>query len=195
MPARSTQQADLFAPPPAAGPPGFALEPELLGAEDEQRLAQRLAALPLAPFEFHGFTGRRRVASFGWRYDFNTAAFERVEPIPDWLLDVRVAAARLADMEPEALEQALTTEYAPGAGIGWHKDRPVFDRVVGVSLLAPCNFRFRRRRAEGFDRLSLPLPARSAYALGGEARAVWEHSIPAVEALRYSITFRSLRRP
>ena len=187
-------QPNLFASPPE-GPPGFAYADAFVTQQAERALVERLAGLPLRPFEFQGFTGKRRVTSFGWRYDFNTARFERAEPIPDWLTDLRAAAGAFAGIEPEALEQVLTTEYAPGAGIGWHRDRPVFDRVVGVSLLGPCVFRFRRRREGGFDRISVPLAAGSAYALDGPSRTDWEHSIPAVDALRYSVTFRTLRRP
>lgn len=189
-----SHQSSLFAPSPPVGPPGFAYRSELLTPAAERKLAGRIAALPLRPFEFQGVTGKRRVTSFGWRYDFNTAAFERTEPMPDWLEPARVAAAGFATLEPEALEQALVTEYAPGAGIGWHRDRPVFDQVVGVSLGAPCSLCFRRRRGAGWDRFTAAVEPRSAYHLDGEARAAWEHSIPPMEALRYSITFRSLRR-
>jgi alkylated DNA repair dioxygenase AlkB len=96
-------------------------------------------------------------------------------------------------MAPEALQQALVTEYSPGAGIGWHRDKPVFGQGVGISLLAPCVFRFRRAAGEKWERVNLVTAPRSAYLLSGPARSVWEHSIPPVSALRYSITFRTLR--
>jgi alkylated DNA repair dioxygenase AlkB len=87
----------------------------------------------------------------------------------------------------------MITEYAPGAGIGWHRDRPQFEDVVGVSFLAPCRFRFRQRQADGWRRASFNAEPRSAYLLRGPARRDWEHSIPRLQTLRYSITFRSFR--
>lgn len=187
----SPLQPGLFAAPT---PEGFRHAPDLLTAADEITLAERLSALPLQAFAFHGFEGKRRVTSFGWRYDFNTASFERTSPIPDWLEPLRDAAAAFAGLEAEALEHALVTEYPAGATIGWHKDRPVFADVVGVSLLSRCVFRFRRPREVGWERLSAPLEPRSAYLLRGEARSAWEHSIPPVASRRLSVTFRTLRR-
>lgn len=182
----------LFDDPP--GPPGLRYRPELLGAKEEAALVERLAGLDLRPFEFHGYLGNRRTASFGHRYDYGRQRLETAEPIPGFLLPLRAAAADFAGLETDRLEHALVTEYAPGAGIGWHRDKPHFDEVVGVSLLAPCHLRFRRRRASGWERCSVPLAPRSAYLLTGPARDDWEHSISAMTALRYSVTFRS-RRP
>ena len=105
---------------------------------------------------------------------------------------MRIRAAALAGVPPDAFEHALLVRYDPGAGIGWHRDRPVFDRVVGVSLGSPATLRFRRRRAGGFDRVSLEVEPRSAYLLTGPARYEWEHSIAPGGALRFSITFRTL---
>jgi alkylated DNA repair dioxygenase AlkB len=105
-------QANLFDPP---APDGFSHTPELLTVEAEAELVRQLSELPLQAFRFHGFEGKRRVASFGWRYDFNTAAFERATPFPDWLEDLRRAAARFGGVEAEALEHALVTEYPAGA--------------------------------------------------------------------------------
>ncbi len=185
-------QLSLFGGGPA-GPDGFVHRAEFVSPEEERELASHIAGLPFRAFEFQGFTGRRRVVSFGWRYDFNQARLEESEPIPEFLQPLRNRAAGLAGLEPEAFAHALVTEYAPGAPIGWHRDRPDFQEVVGISLLSPCTFRFRRRVEGGWERFSLTMHPRSAYLLSGEARAVWEHSIPPVEALRYSVTFRSLR--
>jgi alkylated DNA repair dioxygenase AlkB len=91
------------------------------------------------------------------------------------------------------LRQALVTEYAPGAGIGWHRDKNVFNEIIGISLLASCVFRLRRSVGSSWERANVVVDARSAYLLSGPARTEWEHSIPAVDALRYSITFRNLR--
>lgn len=161
------------------------------GAEERELLA-RLEPLDLAPFRFHGWVGNRRTQSFGWHYDFDDASFTPGEPIPDWLLPIRARAASFAGMRAEQFVQALVARYDPGAGIGWHRDRDVFDEVVGFSLRTPAILRFRRRTPDGFRRAILELEPRSAYLLSGEARHDWEHSIVPGEALRFSITFRAL---
>lgn len=172
--------------------PGLASCAEILTPEEERTLAAWIDTLPVAPFRFQGWTGKRETISFGWRYDFDDASFARADPIPDLLLPLQARAAAFAGLAPGDLEQVLLTRYDAGAGIGWHRDRPVFDRVVGVSLGAPATMRFRRRTADGFARATLPLPPRGAYLLAGEARTSWEHSIAPMEATRWSITFRSL---
>jgi alkylated DNA repair dioxygenase AlkB len=174
-----------------ARPSGLGFRVEFVSALEEAALLANVAQLPFKPFEFHGWTGNRETVSFGWRYDFNQARVERVPPIPEFLLSLRERAARFAGLEPEAFEQGLVIRYDVGAGIGWHRDRPVFDRVFGLSLLSPCVLRFRRRRAAGFERFSLDAPPRSAYLLSEEIRHDWEHSISPLAVKRYSITFRS----
>lgn len=186
-------QPDLFAEPPR--PEGFAYRPELISPAEERQLAERLGELPFKPFEFQGFLGLRRVVSFGWRYDFNDHAMRQAEPFPEWLVPLRRRAEAFAGLPDGAFEHVLLNEYAPGAPIGWHRDRPQFEDVVGVSLLAPCTFRFRRKQGAGWERINLTVEPRSAYLLRGPARNAWEHSIPPAKALRYSITFRSLRSP
>lgn len=185
-------QPSLFADSAADPPPGMDYAPDFLAPHEEVALIRRLSALPFAPFAFHGFEGLRRVVSYGWRYDFSAGRGVRVEAIPDWLQSVRDQAGQWAGLEPAVLEQALITEYRPGAPIGWHRDRPMFDAVIGVSLGSPCSLRFRRRSGSGWARRAVPLAPRSIYRLGGEARWAWEHSIGPADALRYSITFRSL---
>ena len=182
-------QGDLFAP---AFPAGLAFAPDVIGREEEAALIALFERIELAPFRFQGWTGKRRTASFGWRYDFDDASFAPTTPIPTPVLPLRAAAARLAGLAADDLVQMLLTRYDPGAGIGWHRDRPVFDHVVGVSLGAPAVLRLRRRTQSGFDRRALSLPPRSAYHLAGEARYGWEHSIAPIDATRWSITFRSL---
>jgi alkylated DNA repair dioxygenase AlkB len=113
--------------------------------------------------------------------------------LPEFLLPLRKRAAEFAGLEPRALEHALLIEYRPGAGIGWHRDRPQFGGVVGISLLAPCTFRLRRKTGTTWARRSLMAERRSAYLLRGASRTEWEHSIPPLETLRYSVTFRTLR--
>ena len=190
-------------------PDGFAYRTDLVTPDEERALVGRFAALPFRAFEFQGFLGKRRVVSYGWRYDFNLMKAERTEDIPDFLLGLRERAAAFAGLAPAAFQQVLLTEYAPGAGIGWHKDRSVFGEVVGISLLSPCLFRLRRKagaakagpgragagKAGAWERAALMLGPRSAYLLSGPARAEWEHSIPPVESLRYSVTFRNFKGP
>lgn len=184
-----TTQPDLF----ALRPEGFRYAADFLSAAEESALLHALAQLEFEPFRFRGFEGRRRVASFGLRYDFNGAGLMSAPPIPGWLRPVRDRAAALATVEPEAFAHVLINEYLPGAPIGWHRDRPVFEKVVGVSLGADAVMRFRRRAGSGWERQSIPVAGRSAYLLDGPARRDWEHSLPPALAHRYSITFRNLR--
>jgi alkylated DNA repair dioxygenase AlkB len=180
---------DLFGP---ALLPGLRFTGEIVDISEEQALIAALTPLPLQPFEFQGWLGKRQVTSFGWRYDFTEARFARAPDLPDFLLPLRDQAAALAGLPGEDLVQTLITRYDPGAGIGWHRDRPVFDTVVGISLLSDATLRFRRRTPQGFDRFALPAPARSAYVLSGEARHDWEHGISPLDETRWSVTFRSL---
>ena len=182
-------QPDLFGEPRLAG---LSQADAIVTPGEEQKLITSINAAELSPFRFHGWLGKRLTASYGWRYDFDDASFAPAEAIPDWLLPLRAKAARFARLQPDEFVQALLIRYDPGAGIGWHRDRPVFDRVVGISLGAPATMRFRRRRRGGFDRASVLLAPRSIYHLTGEARHEWEHSIAAMEVTRWSITFRSL---
>ncbi len=172
--------------------PGLATREDLVSPADERALIDRINLLELTPFRFRGFTGKRLTASFGWTYDFDNGRFAETDPIPGWLLPLRERAAGFASLPRHDLVHALVIRYDPGAGIGWHRDRPVFDQIVGVSLGAPTVLNFRQRTATGFRRVKLGLPPRSAYHLAGEVRREWEHGIPAHDALRFSITFRSL---
>jgi alkylated DNA repair dioxygenase AlkB len=174
-------------------PDGFHYRSDLIDQGAEADLIAHLDDLPFRAFDFHGFSGKRLVSHFGWRYDYGKAALEAAAPIPDFLLPLRARAAAFAGVEAEAFEQALVNQYPPGAGIGWHRDKPMFDKVVAVSLGAPAVLRLRRREGDGFVRAKREVAPRSAYLLSGDARDVWEHSVPAVEALRYSVTFRTFR--
>lgn len=181
--------ADLFGEPLIAG---LDYRPEFIADHEERELIARLSAEDLSPFRFHGWTGKRLTRTFGWRYDFDDSSFEPAEPIPGWLEPLRIKAAAFGGVPPDAFAHALLVRYDPGAGIGWHRDRPVFERVVGVSLGTAALLRFRRRRHGGFDRVNLEVEPRSAYLLTGPARHEWEHSIAPGETLRFSITFRTL---
>ena len=185
-------QLDLFGSGPSL-PAGFQYQADLISPKEEQNLLERFAGLPFREFEFHGYVGKRRTVSFGWEYDFSTEQVLPTEDIPDFLLPLREKAASFAGLAASELPHALVTEYQAGAAIGWHKDKGVFGDVVGISLLAPCVFRLRRRNEATWERASLTAEPRSAYLLRGSARVEWEHSIPAVRSLRYSVTFRTLR--
>jgi alkylated DNA repair dioxygenase AlkB len=163
-----------------------------LSEGEERRLLHEIERLPFREFEFHSFTGKRRTVSFGWRYDFNGGGLAQTEHMPAFLTGLRARAEAFAELPSGSFQQILVTEYPPGAGIGWHRDRSVFGDVVGISLASPCTFRLRRRTATGFARQSLVMAPRSIYLLRGPSRTEWEHSIPAVERLRYSLTFRNV---
>ncbi|HXC13473.1 MAG TPA: alpha-ketoglutarate-dependent dioxygenase AlkB [Stellaceae bacterium] len=182
-------QAELFEPPGLAG---LTQADAIVTKSEEQALIAAIDGVELSPFRFHGWLGKRLTAAYGWHYDFDTASFGPADPIPDWLLPLRKKAAEFARLSPDDLVQALLIRYDPGAGIGWHRDRPVFEHVLGISLGAPATMRLRRRRRGGFDRASALLAPRSIYHLTGEARHEWEHSIAETEAARWSVTFRSL---
>jgi alkylated DNA repair dioxygenase AlkB len=185
-------QADLFQAEPAL-PDGFRYQADIISVEEEAELLHHIRELALHPFEFRGYEGKRRVTSFGWRYDFARQALEPAKDLPAYLLALRDRAAAFAGISAVNLEQALVTEYEPGAPIGWHRDRGVFGDIVGVSLAAACVFRLRRKAGDRWERASITAEPRSAYLLSGRARTEWEHSIPPVTALRYSVTFRTVR--
>jgi DNA oxidative demethylase len=188
-------QADLFGAVPDL-PEGLAYRPHFLTEAAEAALLERLAALPFRPFEFQGFLGKRETVSFGWSYRFDGSGLAEAVPIPDWLLAARARAAAFAGLAPDVLEHALLIRYGAGAGLGWHRDRPVFGDVIGLSLLSPAPLRFRRKQGAKWQRFTQTAEPRSIYLLRGPSRSEWEHSIPPVETLRYSITFRTLvKRP
>jgi alkylated DNA repair protein (DNA oxidative demethylase) len=189
-----TAQPSLFGSEAPDLPEGLVYRPDLIAPEEEAALAAIMADLSFAPFQFHGFEGNRRTISYGWHYAFDGSGLREAASIPDWLQPVRARAATFAGLPATALEHALLIEYAAGAGIGWHRDRPAFGDVIGISLLAPARLRFRRKAGTGWERRNVIAEPRSAYLLRGPARSEWEHSIPAMEELRYSITFRTLRR-
>jgi alkylated DNA repair dioxygenase AlkB len=204
-------------------PEGMSYCSQLISRVEETALIARVSELPFKEFEFHGYKGKRRTVSFGWQYEFSgRGRLQKANDIPEFLLPLRASAATFARIEPESLEHVLVIEYGPGAGIGWHRDKPVFGEVIGVSLLAPCVVRFRRkvstengrevtvnsrnevRTGRGsskirgperatWQRVNLLAEPRSAYHLEGPARLEWQHSILRVDELRYSITFRNLR--
>nr|WP_116092085.1 alpha-ketoglutarate-dependent dioxygenase AlkB [Sphingomonas crusticola] len=180
---------DLFE---AAPVPGLVVADNLISDSEEAALIAAIDATELAPFRFQGWLGKRLTHSFGWHYDFDRAQFAKADPIPEWLLPLRSKAAGFAGMAAEEFVQALLIRYDPGAGIGWHRDRPVFEHVLGISLGNPATLRLRRRTGLGFERASVELVPRSVYHLSGSVRHEWEHSIAPMDVPRWSITFRSL---
>jgi len=185
-----TQQLALF-PPEKTSPQGLRYVAEFISPALERELIGHVAALPLQPFQFGAFEGKRRVASFGFRYDYTLQRLQAAEPLPGWLLPV-IRQIEAHGGPSTRIAQVLCTEYDVGVGIGWHRDKPHFDRIFGLSLGSPCKFRFRRAVDEKWQRYTLEAAPRSLYMMSGESRRIWEHSIPAVEAPRYSITFRTM---
>jgi alkylated DNA repair dioxygenase AlkB len=190
--AAASIQGDLFGAP-ADLPEGFRYEAELLSPDEERALQAELERLPFQPFDFYGYKANREVVSFGSRYDYGARTIAEAPEIPAFLLPLRARVGAWAGKAPDAFQQVLVNSYRPGAGIGWHRDRPHYDEVVGVSLGAACTFRLRRRDGEGWARRSLTVEPRSVYLLSGPARREWEHSIPEVAVQRWSITFRTLK--
>jgi alkylated DNA repair dioxygenase AlkB len=211
-------------------PEGLSYRAQLISGVQENALLDHVRQLPFKEFEFHGYKGKRRTVSFGWQYEFSgRGGLKKANDIPQFILPLRAVVAEFAQIDPESLQHVLVIEYGPGAGIGWHRDKPVFGDVIAVSLFSPCVIRFRRkvvaaassrddtanntdegrlRKAIGklnagsrksrtpnrttWQRVKLLAEPRSAYHLTGPARHEWQHSIPSVTELRYSITFRSL---
>jgi len=176
-------------------PEGFQYQADIVAPELEQQLLKEIPKLPFKAFEFRGFEGKRRVVSYGWRYDFNQQKLQKADLIPPFLIPVRELAARFARLRPEQLEQVSVIEYSPGSAIGWHRDRPMFGDVVGISLLSATRFRFRRKARTTWQRTAIAVEPRSIYLLRGPSRDEWEHSLPPLKTLRYSITMRTMRAP
>ncbi len=175
----------------AAAPEGFGYRVDAFSEAEERAWLETLHGLPFKPFEFHGYLGKRRIVSFGWRYDYAGRRLRQSEPIPAFLLPLRERAASVAGLDARTLQQALVTEYDAGVTIGWHRDKPMFEDVVALSFQSPCRLRLRRRRGDGWQRWAMEIAPRSLYRLSGAARHEWEHSIPPVESKRYSVTFRT----
>jgi alkylated DNA repair protein (DNA oxidative demethylase) len=185
-------QPDMFAAEPLV--PGFGYSDRIVTQDEEAALIARIGVdVELTPFRFQGWLGKRLTATFGWRYDFDDASFGPAEPIPGWLMPLRDrAAAAFAGLKPADFTQASINRYDAGAGIGWHRDRAVFEQVIGVSLGAPAVLRFRQRIPGGFRRATVPLAPRSVYRMTGEVRHGWEHSVPEQDGTRWSVMFRNL---
>jgi alkylated DNA repair dioxygenase AlkB len=180
-------------------PDGFIYHPNFLSAAEEQELIGEIQKVHLTPFKYYQFTGKRRTASFGWQYEFGASDITTAPEIPAFILPLRARAGTLFNMDPNSLVQTSFIEYSHGSPIGWHRDIPQFGVVVGISLGAACRMKFRkyrRARSKQLNRdeiLSIELQPRSIYLMSGAAREIWQHSIPPVKSLRYSIMMRTLR--
>jgi alkylated DNA repair dioxygenase AlkB len=195
----SPGQADLFAgEPPPRLPEGMRYEREFLSAAEEQALIRIVAALPVEEMNYRGYTARRRVLSFGDSYDFQAQRLDEAPPLPAALEPLRRKVALWLGVRPEAFTQALVAEYREGTPLGWHRDVPQFEDVVGVSLLNEAVMKFRPyppREPKKSEVLKWVVEPRSIYLLRGPARWAWQHSVAPTRTLRYSITFRTARRP
>ena len=186
-------------------PDGFVYEPEFLSKEEEGELLRSIQALHFKPFEFHEYTAKRRIVEYGWDYDFQSRRASTGRPLPDFLLPLRGRCAAFIGAPNSMIVEAVITEYPAGAPIGWHRDVPQFETIVGISLLGSCRMHLRsseqitqQRAASGprkktRDVFSIELEPRSLYVLAGEARWEYQHSIAPLKSLRYSITFRTMR--
>ncbi|MFC0506311.1 alpha-ketoglutarate-dependent dioxygenase AlkB [Micromonospora costi] len=176
-------------------PAGLTYQPELVDPDEERSLLTALAAYDFGEVRMHGQIARRTVRHFGYDYDYGSFQLTETEAVPVELHEVRERCARLAGVPADSLAQALVTRYPPGAVIGWHRDAPAFGpTVAGLSLGSDCLLRFQRGRGDQRRVYEVELAARSAYVLAGAARSSWQHSIPPVPRLRYSVTFRQVRR-
>jgi len=187
------RQAELFGRHELL-PDGFIYQPEFITREEERFLLDGIGALQLEDAKYREYTARRRVAYFGFDYDFSTNRLGEAAPVPGFLHPLREKMARWMGIEPAAFVHALVSEYRAGTPLGWHRDAPDFDRIAGVSLGGWARMRLRQYPPGKDKPLVLELEPRSAYQMNGPARWKWQHSIPPTEELRYSITFRTLLR-
>jgi alkylated DNA repair dioxygenase AlkB len=180
-------------------PAGFIYHQNFISETEEDEFIREIQKLQLTPFKYYQFTGKRRTASFGWQYEFDSSEITTAPDMPAFLLSVRTRAGNFFNIDPNSLVQMSIIEYTTGSPIGWHRDVPHFGVVVGISLGAACRMRFRkynRARSKTSNRdeiLSIELQPRSIYLMSGPSRESWQHSIPPVKELRYAIMMRTLR--
>jgi alkylated DNA repair dioxygenase AlkB len=178
-------------------PDGLIYSSEFISRDEEGQLVAAIQNLPFGEIKMHGVVAKRRAAHFGRSYQYESAKIGAARPLPEVLLPLRERIADFTGCTPVEFAELLVTEYPAGAGIGWHRDAPAFDFIVGISLLRECTMKFRpwppERASKPAKPLSLLLEARSVYVLRGPVRTQWQHHIPPAKGLRYSITFRTLR--
>jgi alkylated DNA repair protein (DNA oxidative demethylase) len=195
-------QLELIPPHQPDVPEGFLYRPDFISPDEERELVAAIGDLPFSAVVMRGVAAKRRTAHFGKSYEFETFKLGPAPPLPEFLLPLRERAAAITSHRPEEFGETLVSEYPPGAAIGWHRDAPPFGVIVGISLLASCLMKFRPwpvpapgrgSRAERRKPLTQTLEPRSLYVIDGKARTSWQHHIPPANALRYSVTFRTLR--
>lgn len=195
---KSESDLDLF-DVPANLPEGFVYRPNFVSETEEEELIKEIQKLTLVAFKYYQFTGKRRTATFGWQYEFGSNEITRAPDLPKFLLPLRERAGELFKIDVDSLVQASIVEYPVGAPIGWHRDIPQFGSIIGVSLAGSCRMRlreYRRPRSKASRRgeaVSIALGPRSIYLMSGHSRQHWQHSIPPVKELRYSVVMRTLR--
>lgn len=182
----------MLSQPPSELPEGFLYCPEFISTDEEVSLLGEIGNLEFQPFNFHGYIAKRRIVEYGFEYDFSSRQAQAARSLPQFLDPFRLRAASWAAIHADEIVEAVITEYSPGSPIGWHRDVPQFEIVIGISLKSSCRFRF-KPYPNGGTILATSLEPRSAYVLRGPARWNYQHSIPAVKTLRYSITFRTWR--
>jgi alkylated DNA repair protein (DNA oxidative demethylase) len=183
---------------PQAGfllPDGFVYQENFITSGEEAAVLDAIGRVEFHDIVMHGVTARRRSAHYGWKYDYGSWRLHPAPEMPSFLIPLRHLAAQFAGVEEQAFEHALINQYAPGAAIGWHRDSPPFGIIAGVSLGSECELRLRREGDSARDWVRIPATPRSVYLLSGPVRHDWQHSVPPVNARRYSVTFRTLVSP
>jgi alkylated DNA repair dioxygenase AlkB len=193
---RAVQQ-DLFGESPRL-PEGFVYAPGLITRDEEGALLEAIRELPLQEAKYKEYTAKRRTVSYGGKYDYTQNVLDPAPDIPAFLMPLRDRIAAWAGIPPEQFVHALVSEYRPGTPLGWHRDVPDFEAIIGVSLGGSARMKLRPykpgERNLKEDVIALDLEPRSAYSIRGVARWGWQHSIVATEELRYSVTFRTSRK-
>jgi alkylated DNA repair dioxygenase AlkB len=186
-------QSDLFVLTPF--PDGLSYRQDFITPDEEADLLAAIPALPLQEAQYKEWTAKRRIVSYGGRYDFSRNQLLQAGPVPQFLHSLRERIGRWSDISPTRFSHAMIAEYRPGTQLGWHRDVPNFDCIVGVSLSGPARMRFRPyppAKGKGRATVTLNLQPRSVYMLSGTARWDWQHAVSPTKSLRYSITFRTL---
>ncbi|MDB5965213.1 MAG: 2OG-Fe(II) oxygenase [Polaromonas sp.] len=199
--APARQQAELFGTPDLQPllPEGLTYQPDFLSVAEEALLLEWLATLALEPARYKGYTARRRVLSYGSSYDFEANRLLPSAELAAELRPLRAGVAGWLGIPPGQLVHAMVAEYRPGTPLGWHRDVPDFEEVVGVSLGTPAVMRFRpyphrQGRHERAGAIRLALAPRSIYRMQGAARWAWQHSVAPTPGHRWSVTFRTAAR-
>ena len=194
----SLRQAGLFEAAQTL-PHGLLYRAEFLSRKEESALLAAIATLPFREARFQQYFARRRVVHYHaagdtTSYDGNDGETFSSGPLPPFLTGLLQRISSWIDIPTSAFVHALVSEYRPGTPIGWHRDKPVYGTVVGISMHGWGRMRFRpfAQDPDPRDVVALDLEPRSAYVMRGAIRWDWQHSMLPTKELRYSITFRTL---